>query len=244
MPSRLLDIVRRMVGASTHPPTPASQRMRRLTRPAWLGTLRRTRPLSDSWGFDRGTPVDRYYIDRFLDTHRADVRGSALEVQDSRYTDRFDSGVERKEVLDIDASNPRATIIADLAAADGVEADRFDCIILTQTLHLIHDTRSAIAHLHRMLRPGGVLLVTMPSLSRVSRTVGVMGDHWRFTVASATQLLGERFGAGRVTVRSYGNVLTGIAFLTGMAHEELSQAELDAMDEFFPVVVAARAVKE
>jgi hypothetical protein len=219
------------------------QHCRRLTRPAWLGTLRRTTPLSDGWGFDRGTPVDRYYIQHFLEEHQQDIHGRVLEVQDSNYSYRYGHNIELYEVLDIDPTNPKATKIADLAAADAIPSDSYDCFILTQTLHLIYDIRAAVQHAHRLLRPSGVLLATLPALSRVSRGVGVGGDYWRCTVASCSALFGEVFGAEQVTVRSYGNVLSAIAFLTGMAHEELSHYELDTSDEYFPVIITVRGTK-
>src|SRR5438445_8355244 len=96
------------------------QRQRRLSRPAWLGTLRRTTPLSDWWGYDRGTPIDRYYIEQFLESCRPDIHGRVLEIKDSAYTDRFGLGVTQRDVLDIDASNPQATLVADLMSADNV----------------------------------------------------------------------------------------------------------------------------
>ena len=51
------------------------------------------------------------------------------------------------------------------------------------------------------------------------------------------------FGTSPVSVQTYGNVLTAIAFLAGMAFEELSRHELDAYDPYYPIVVAIRAVK-
>jgi SAM-dependent methyltransferase len=218
-----------------------SQRLRRLARPAWLGTLRRTTPLSDRFGFDRGTPVDRYYIERFLDDHRKDIRGRVLEVKDSTYTDRYGTDVEQRDVLDIDPANPNASIVTDLAAADSIPSSAFDCFILTQTLLLIYDVQSAISHAHRILRPGGVLLVTVPVLSRIC---SLKSDYWRFTVASCTNLFGDVFGLEQITVRSYGNVLTAVAFLTGMAQEELSQRELDSHDQHIPLIITIRAVKK
>ncbi len=226
-------------------PTRAKLRqwLRRLRHPAWLGLLRRTRPLSDVWGFDRGKPVDRYYIESFLEAHRNDIRGRVLEVQDSGYTNRFGHQIERREVLDINSQNPQATIIADLAAADSVGSDQFDCFILTQTLHLIYDIHSALRHCHRLLAPNGVLLATLPAVSRISKGAGVEGDYWRFTSASAQQLFGEAFGAENVTVQTYGNVLTAISFLAGLATEDLSRRELDELDPYFPVIIAVRAQK-
>lgn len=220
----------------TVPWSESDRRWRRLLRPAWPAFLRRTRPLSDFWGFDRGTPVDRHYIEGFLAGHRGDIRGRVLEVQDSLYTDLFGSGVEGRDVLDVDPANPRATIVADLADSSKLPAGAFDCFILTQTLHLIYDLPAAVRSCHHLLRPGGVLLVTGPAVSRV-RT----GDFWRFTPASLGRLLEEAFGP--VTVRAYGNVLAATAFLSGMAKEEVPKRLLDRQDEHFPVIVAARAVK-
>src|SRR5215216_119227 len=71
----------------------AGLRRRAPRRPVRLGSLGRPRPISEQWGYDRGTPVDRWYIERFLQEHRADITGRVLEVKDSGYTDRFGLGV-------------------------------------------------------------------------------------------------------------------------------------------------------
>jgi SAM-dependent methyltransferase len=217
--------------------------LRRIVRPAWLGTLRRTRPLSDCWGYDRGTPIGRYYIDAFLDSHRQDIHGHVLEVKDSAYTLQYGTKIQRADVVDIDPANAAATIIADLGAADAIPTDTFDCLIITQTLHLLCDVRRAIGHLHRILRRGGILLVTVPSITKIDNEGSAAGDYWRFTVESCSLLFGERFGAENIIVQSYGNFLAAVACLAGMAHEELSRRELDFHDESFPVIVAVRAVK-
>ena len=208
-----------------------------------FGSLRRTTPISTRYGFDRGTPVDRYYIDRFLAKHRADIRGACLEVADARYTERFGTEVDSADVLDIEAGNPHATIVADLADTAALPAERFDCFVLAQTLQYLFDVRAAIAGAHRMLRPGGVLLLTVPSVTKIDHSIGIEGDFWRFTTASCSRLLGDTFGSEHVEIRSYGNVLTAVAFLMGLACEELSPRELDYEDELFPVVVAGRAVR-
>ena len=54
-----------------------------------FGHFRRLIPISKEWGFDRGLPIDRYYIERFLQRHAADIRGRVLEVGDNAYTRRF-----------------------------------------------------------------------------------------------------------------------------------------------------------
>jgi SAM-dependent methyltransferase len=212
-------------------------------RPAWLGTLRRTRPLSDDFGYDRGTPVDRYYIERFLARHCSDVTGRVLEVKEPLYADRYGTRVEHCEVLDIDAGNPRATVVADLSDGQGLATDSFDCFILTQTLQYIYPTEAAIRTAHRVLKPGGVLLATVPVVSRLSVPPEVAPEYWRFTAAACSRLLGDTFGPDRIAVRSHGNVLTCVAFLIGLAHEELTRSELEDDDPLFPLIVTVRAVK-
>jgi SAM-dependent methyltransferase len=218
------------------------QRLERLRRPAWLGTIRRTSPLSEHWGRERGTPVDRYYIERFLAEERAAIRGRVLEVMNADYTKRFGAAVFRRDVLDIDPANEAATIVADLAAADSVPSDVFDCFILTQTLQYIYDVKAAVEHAHRILRPGGTLLCTVPAVSRIAR-LQLESEYWRVTPAGCSRLFGDAFSGGDVAVRGRGNVLTAVAFLVGMAAEELSTRELRQDDPFFPLIVTVRATK-
>jgi SAM-dependent methyltransferase len=223
-------------------PLRQNARVRRLRHPAFLGTIRRTTPLSDHWGRDRGTPVDRYYIEHFLAGARQAIRGRVLEVMNADYTGRFGVGVERSDVLDIDPANPVATIVADLANAHAIPSETFDCFILTQTLQYIYDIRSAVAHAHRILRPGGTLLCTVPTVSRIARRE-LESEYWRLTAAACSRLFGDVFAGGVVDVRARGNVLSAVAFLVGMAREELSSRELDRDDQFFPVIVTVQATK-
>jgi SAM-dependent methyltransferase len=163
-----------------------------------------------------------------------------LEVKDGGYTDRFGNDITSRDVLDIDPANRAATILADLACADDIPSESFDCFVLTQTLQYIYEPGSALRHAWRILRPGGVLLVTVPGLTRLAPP---LVDYWHFTPGGCSRLLAEIFGPGAVSVYSYGNVLAATAVLTGMAAEELSARELLARDVRYPVIIAARAVK-
>ena len=209
------------------------------------GGLRRLDPFSREFGYDRGLPVDRYYIEQFLGRHAADVAGRVLEVGDDSYTRRFGGHrVARSDVLHVDESNPTATLVADLAGAPHIPDDAFDTIILTQTLHLVYDARAAVRTLHRILKPGGVLLLTVPGITPVPlRTRWGHTWYWAFTTLSVQRMLAEEFGRDQVAVGSAGNVLAANAFLLGLATEELLQEELDAADAEYPVVITARALK-
>jgi SAM-dependent methyltransferase len=221
---------------------PLVRALRRGKRPVLLGSLGSTQPVSWDWGFSRGLPIDRWYIERFLERHRKDITGRVLEVKDSGYTDRFGHDVVERAILDVDAANRRATHVADLAQGEGLPSETFDCFVLTQTLQYIFDVRAALAHAHRTLRPGGVLLVTLPVTSKVSDPPDM--DYWRFTPEAATRLLADAFGTGAVTVTARGNVLTQVAFLKGLAVEDLTPADFEFDDERFPLIVCARAVRE
>ena len=220
----------------------AGYRVSRWLRPSRLGVLRRTAPFSDTHGFDRGMPVDRYYIECFLSQHRRDIQGRVLEMQDSGYTHRFGHDVVEAAVLDIESRNPAVTIIADLTTATTITSNYFDCFVLTQTLHLIYDVPAALAHAWRILKPGGVLLATVPAVGRVANP-GDGTTYWRFTSASCQKLFGAAFEDEHTEVWAYGNVLTCVAQLMGMAYEELRQQELEVADPRFPLVIAVRAVK-
>lgn len=197
--------------------------------------------MGGEWGYDRGTPVDRWYIERFLAERRGDITGHVLEVKDHAYTDRFGTGVVESGVLDIDAGNPLATYVADLASAEPLPTGRFDCFVLTQTLQYVFELPAAVAHVHRILRPGGVVLATLPAVSRVSPAT--LTDFWRFTPLAAQRLFAERFGAEHVSAVGRGNILTQVAFLHGLAAEELERSELETDDPLFPLLVCVRARK-
>ena len=211
-----------------------------------MGDLRRTEPVSRDWGFDRGWPVDRYYIERFLASHARDIRGRTLEIAGRAYTDRFGTGVETAEVLHVAAGNPRATIVGDLADGANLPGDALDCFILTQTLQSIYDVRAAVRTVHRILAPGGVVLATVPGISQIIHPdFEAWGDFWRFTTLSVERMFTESgFAADDLEVRAHGNVLTATALLFGLASRELTPVELDADDAAnYQVVITVRGRK-
>ena len=220
------------------------KRVKAKIHPVHWGSFRSTRPISQLYGLDRGNPIDRFYIEAFLESHSNKIKGKVLELLNNSYTRLYGKDkVTCSDVLDIDATNKNATIIANLTAADSIPSDTYDCFILTQTLQFIYDLKSALFHSHRILKSGGVLLVTVPSISRIDCVAGVKGDYWRFTSASLSKLLEEFFVKENVQVRSWGNYLSGFAFWAGISQSELRRAELEFHDENFPVIISGYAEK-
>ena len=217
---------------------------RRRRRPPRLGDLQRVTPIDSNWGFERGTPIDRVYVEQFVAANAADIRGRVLEIAAPDYTTRFGRGVERVDILMATAGNPQATIVGDLTDAPQIPSDAFDCAIVTQTLQFVYDIRAALATLHRIVAPGGVLLATVPGITKISPPEDEeYGEWWHFTARSAQRLAEEAFGAGNVEARSYGNVLSAAGFLYGLAASDLKAEELAAHDRLYEVIVGLRAVK-
>jgi hypothetical protein len=116
--------------------------------------------------------------------------------------------------------------------------------VSTQVLPVLYDVKAAVANCFRALKPGGVLLVTMPSVARTTlEDKDHWGDYWRFTSQSARRLFAEVFPAGGVRVEAKGNMLTAVAFLYGLATPDLTPQELEYNDPCYEFVVTVRAVK-
>jgi SAM-dependent methyltransferase len=109
---------------------------------------------------------------------------------------------------------------------------------------MMADPRAAVQTAHRILRPGGVLLMTCPGISQISAwDAARWGDFWRFTEMSARLVTDAAVGAQAAEVESLGNVLSAVSFLHGLAAQELGLTELEHRDPAFPVLVTVRATK-
>jgi SAM-dependent methyltransferase len=215
-----------------------------LPRKVELGDLNRTTPLSKVFGYDRGGPVDRYYIENFLNENSGLIHGRVLEIGDNEYTLKFGRDkVIQSDILHVDEKNKNATFIGDLSNAPQLPDNSFDCIVLTQTLHLIYDHIAALKTCYRILKPGGKLLLTVPGISHIDQ--GEWMDYWlwAYTSASITKMLKEAFLPEKFVIQTHGNVLAATAFLYGMGATELSRKKLDDHDPHYQLIITAVATK-
>lgn len=208
------------------------------------GDFNRQSPFSKDFGYDRGGPVDRYYIENFLAAEAAVIRGRVLEIGDNDYTIRFGGErILRSDILHINEHNPMATIIGDISNAPHIPDNCFDCIVLTQTLHLIYDFKEALHTCHRILKPGGTLLLTVPGITPIDHGQWKESWYWSFTDKAIGKLLAESFPHGKIGIKAFGNVFTAAAFLYGMGLQEVASARLKYHDPHFQVIVAGKATK-
>jgi hypothetical protein len=207
--------------------------------PRW-GNMRRVTPFSTSFGFERGTPIDRHYVDQFFHLNRASIRGRVLEIQSTSYCERFGSGVTEMHSIDIDSRfNP--TFCCDLGRSeDVIPSDTYDCFLVPNTLGHVSDLEPAVRNAYRMIAPGGVILASCPGFVPL---IADGDDLWRMSAAGWRHVFEQVCPDASLVVESHGNCLAAAAAMYGLALEELTDAELDYNDPRYPVLVTVSCRK-
>lgn len=201
-------------------------------------------PVSEVFGIDRGTPLDRVFITRFLEAHKDLIRGDCLEVEEPTYTRKFGQPGHVAHTLKFSASSDGADhceVVADLSKPETIPLERFDAFICTQTLNFIFDLNPVIDSIHKLLKPGGHALITVAGISQISRyDYDRWGDYWRFTDLTLRKLLNRRFADSDCRFATFGNVAISCLFLQGVSLEDIPDRKiLDATDPNYQMVVCA-----
>jgi len=221
------------------------KKINKILKPADFFNNLSTKPLSRKFGFDRGTPVDRYYIEKFLEKNKSIIKGKVIEVAEDTYSKKFSTGVTSFEILHIDKNNKSATIIGDLTKSDELPNAEADCFICTQTLNFIYEPAKAVKGIYRLLKSGGIALVTIAGLTQISHyDMERWGDYWRFTNLSAQKIFADVFGIANVKVETFGNVFSSVALLEGISAEELPEEKLDVYDKDYQIIISVVAEKK
>ena len=201
--------------------------------PIW-GNLRTTKPFSEYFGFDRGTPVDRYYLHRFLEQKKALITGDVLEIQMPGYTTRYGTGLRKTDSVDINPDHD-ATYICDLAESQGIIPDNhYDCFLLPNTLCVLKNIEGCLTQALRVIKPGGVILATTAAFMPLNPD---SPDYWRLTADGWKELAKKVWPGCEIEIESHGNCLVAVAAMLGLAVEELSEAEMEVSDSHYPVLV-------
>ena len=200
--------------------------------PRW-GNLRRTVPFSSSYGFERGTPIDRHYLHAFLSAHRDRITGDVLEVQNNSYTERFGHDLTRSDTFDIEPAFA-PTYRCDIShCEDVIPTASYDCLLLPNALPHFRELDLALRHARRIVRPGGTILASAAGLLPLT---GDAPDYWRLSPDGWRERLGAAWPGAALEIAGHGNCLAAAAAQLGLAVEELSASELDVHDPRFPVL--------
>ena len=204
------------------------------------GDLRRTRPFSSHYGFDRGTPIDRYYVLRFFEKHQQCIRGDVLEIQMTGYTQMFGRNVRSSESVDMDPQH-NTTHVCDLAhSEDKLSNNRYDCFLMPNTLNHLRDLEPCLQNALRVVKPGGTILATTATFVPLAPD---FLDYWRLSAAGWKEVAIRVWPGCQVSLESYGNVLAATAAMMGLACEELTPEELEVRDPRYPVLIGLACQK-
>ena len=203
-----------------------------------------TVPISHLFGCDRGTPIDRYYIDKFISENKSKITGVCCEIAEDTYCKTWGHDIVRQEILHYDNTNTAATIVGDLTKHDTIPTNLVDCFVCTQTFNFIYDVKSAFLGAYQMIKPGGILLATVAGLSQISRyDMERWGDYWRFTDLSLRKNA-EEVGFTDIQIKIYGNALASTAFIQGVAVEDLPNVKLlNDLDKDYQLILGLVAIK-
>lgn len=199
-------------------------------------------PVSSLFGFDRGQPIDRHYIEDFLKAHKQFIKGDVVEIGEATYTKLGGNSVTSAKVLSVEMA-PKVDLIVDLVSGEGLRENIADCIILTQTLSFVKNPQPALQNTMRMLKPGGCVLVTVPGIVAISSyDYDRWGQYWSFTDMSIREMI-ESCHPAMYRICTYGNVKAASAFLFGLASHEIGAAALKFSDPRYQIVICAYVQK-
>jgi SAM-dependent methyltransferase len=141
------------------------------------------------------------------------------------------AGAIRESVDIAPKADEQVTWIADLTDMPQVPSNRYDSIVCHQVLEHVPSPASAAAEMHRTLKPSGVLILSVPHLSRQHE---LPHDYFRFTPGGVAKMLCDAgFEIERLEV--YGGLLTFV-------HHQLSAVVLGLAAVTGPTYVAATAL--
>jgi SAM-dependent methyltransferase len=211
--------------------------------------LRRLHPLAN--GRQRGLPIVRHYWAKFLEGHRADIRGRGLEIGTTETIRHYGgSALTSADAIDLAPHTPEVTVVADLTKADELPGDSYDCFVNQFTMHLIYDLDSALYHSIRLLKPGGVMLANFPSVEYCfdrgldMGTGGRLFVFWQFTPLQVENLLRRcDLAHADFSLELFGNLFTRVAYQMNIPADELTRDELNHVDPGHPLLICARIVK-
>lgn len=201
----------------------------------------KTEPVSRQFGTERGTSIDRYYIETVLENHSDYIWGDVLEIEDNTYTMQYGGDkVKQSIVMDVSSTDSRVSFNGNIETGQGVRDEIADCFILTQTLMYIYDLESAAHNIMRMLKKGGTVLITCSGISQNSRRcMDDYGCYFNFNEGVFVRMFGKESDAQVLETGSFGNVKTVSAHLNGLCREDLVEEDFVPNDKYYPLIVYA-----
>jgi SAM-dependent methyltransferase len=189
---------------------------------------RRILPVSTDFGWSRGTPVGRFYVNDFVAEKAKGLSGIILEFGEPRYRHYF-SNVEQYKVVDV-VAGPHVDFVCDIHNVSSMPQAFFDVIVCTQVLEHVERPEDALRELRKLLKKDGRLICTVPFLAHIHY---VPTDYYRFSIDAITSAL-SRAGFEVLDARNSGNALVTIGSLLGFSAQDFSSSEMAVVDNLYP----------
>ncbi|MBD2360453.1 methyltransferase domain-containing protein [Anabaena minutissima FACHB-250] len=202
------------------------------------GDFRKTNPICHVTGFTRGTPIDRYYLQKFVNKIKDQVVGNVLEVggvAKDREFYQFDLASTYR-IMNLE-SGSGIDLVGDVHDVSLIETESLDGVVIFNVLEHCYSPWIAVENIYKWLKPGGKCFCMVPNAQRLHDRPG---DYWR-PLPDGVNWLFRNFSQRQLSV--YGNPLTVIASFHGVATEELTSEELDEFHADYPVSTCIVATK-
>ncbi len=122
-----------------------------------------------------------YLMEKRLRTGISDhIRGRLLDIGsgDQPYGQLLAAVVTRYDSVDVGKKHPGQTYVASASDMSVIPADTYDSALCLSVLEHVANPWQALQEIHRVLKPGGTLILTVPHLSRLHEEPH---DYFRFT---------------------------------------------------------------
>ena len=197
--------------------------------------------VANDFGFNRGSPVDRFYIDKFFAKNSQIVTGKCLEFGDTSYIVKYGKLVSKKVTFNYcDVSSMAGDeLMGDISNIDSLPSGLFDCILCVNVLNFIYDTPSALLGLKKLLNSSGRIILTVAGPSaHISRyDMDRWGDYWRMTDKALMNLVQDA-GFHVEKSETFGNPYSCSAQLNGLSVEDLIEEKIIPTHPDYQLLVA------
>ncbi len=211
----------------------AKQRIRQALQKLFINVFRflwarNILPVGTDFGWSRGTPIGRFYVNNFVAEKAQGLGGVILEFGEARYRDYF-KDVEQYKVVDV-VAGPNVDFVCDIHDVSSMPQTFFDVIVCTQVLEHVERPEYALRELRKLLKKDGRLICTVPFLAHIHY---VPTDYYRFSIDAITSAL-SRAGFEVLDARNSGNALVTIGSLLGFSAQDFSSSEMAVVDNLYP----------
>jgi len=200
----------------------------------------------ESWHNNRCTPLDQYYIYKFLKDNSKYIKGRVLEIG----TDLMAHQYGHENVVKSDLVNKSTNVNAKFGRdslidyTSDIPSDTYDCIIAAYIFQPTHNLSPLIKTLYRILKPRGVMLAMTKSIGAlVTEHSDYTDQHRHLTCLSVRKMFEEHFPIKNIAITCFGNVVSVKSLLVQLVSKESSQGESDYSNNRHHIVIGVRVEK-